>query len=59
MEDEALLREVAELIHKTAENQGLGCYHPGAGLAACVGMARVIINFFKKREENEKDPLQT
>jgi hypothetical protein len=50
MEDKALLKEVAELIHKTAEDQGWGCYHPGIGLACCEGMARVMIDFFKDKK---------
>jgi hypothetical protein len=49
--DQVLLRELADLIHNTAELQGWGCYHPGAGLSCCVGMARVIIKFFEERKK--------
>lgn len=45
------LEELAKLIHRTAEGQGWGCYHPAPGMAACVGMARAILTHFK-REEN-------
>jgi hypothetical protein len=49
--DQLLLKELADLIHNTAELQGWGCYHPGAGLSCCIGMARVIIKFFEERKK--------
>lgn len=42
MEFDELYR-LAELIHETVEGQGWGCYHPGPGLAGCVGLARRIL----------------
>lgn len=47
-EELKFIDELATLIHNTAIGQGWGCYHPGAGLHCCEGMAIEIIKFFEK-----------
>ena len=52
------LGELAKLIHRTAEGQGWGCYHPAPGMAGCVGMARSVLTHFKHEENAEVERLQ-
>lgn len=43
---EDVIGDLAEHIHRTVEIQGWGCYHLGAGLACCIGLARSIFKTF-------------
>lgn len=48
-EEQKVIHELADKIHQTMELQGSFCNHPGPGLYSCLGLARVVINFFKER----------